>query len=164
MVDIIKSRVMFGLIKVMPPIQALYQRDFTIRPSGDSDVVERQKLIQTMMQAWPVMSQTAAAQPYLMDLIELMFPTNAPKYLKAFQQAAIQAQSQQAQQSQMMMQMLQQLGEEILNLNSHREYWSESGILHAEPIIQDYAKKVEMVKKQMQGAQSHKAQPPQLTQ
>jgi len=155
MCDVIKSRVIFGLIQVQPSIAQLYQRTYTVKPSGDTDVIEKQKLIQTMMQAWPVVSQTAAAQAFLMDLIELMFPMNAPKYLKAFQQAAMQAQSQQAQQQNMMMQMLQGLGQEVINLDSHREYFSETGLINVYPKIEDAAKQVKLLEKQLQRNQGH---------
>jgi hypothetical protein len=165
MAAVIKSRVLGKLITVTPELLVLYQRNFNIKPAGDVDVIEKQKLIQTMMNAWPVIQQTPAAQPFLIDLIEMMFPTNAAKYLKAFQQAAIQAQSQQAQQQQQLVGMVQQLGEGIINLDRHREYFSESGLLHAYPVIEDVSRKLEEMKKQQMKAVQHNGKSqPQLTQ
>ena len=68
--DIIKSRVLAGLIKVSPTVMPLYQRTWTVKPSGDTDVIEKQQLIQQMQQSWPVYQNTPAAQAYLTDLTE----------------------------------------------------------------------------------------------
>lgn len=147
MVSIIKSRVQAGLIKVSPNVRPMYDRPFSIKPAGDVDVMEKAQMISTMMNAWPVYQNTPAAQPFLADLTELLFPQNAPKYLQAFQQAQVQAQSQQAQQQQQMLQVAQQVGAGIIKLAEHPEYFSETGRVHAFPIVEEAANQV----KQMSG-------------
>lgn len=145
---IIKSRVMAGLIKVPPNIMAMYTRSFSVKPAGDVDVIEKQQLIQTMMNAWPVYQNTPAAQAFLMDLTNLMFPQNAPKYLQAFQQAQVQAQSQQAQQQQQLVMVAQKLGDGIVHLADHPEYFSETGRVHAFPVVKTAAEQIEQLSKQ----------------
>ena len=107
MFDIIRSRVICGLIQVQPEVLALYQESYknadgkmvcawAVKPSGDVDVIERQQLIQQMMSAWPVIQNTPASMAFLSDLLLLMFPAYAQKYIQIFQQAQ-QAQQQQQQ-------------------------------------------------------------------
>jgi len=154
--DIIKSRVLAGLIKVSDTLKALYARNWTVKPSGDTDVVEKQQMIQAMQQSWPIISQTPAAQVFLNDLLEKMFPDNAAKYMAAFQQAQQQSQSQQAQQTQQAMGIAKQLGMEITDLASHPEFFSETGRVHVFPKIQQAAQQVEQVQQQVQQNQKGK--------
>lgn len=149
MTSIIRSRVLAGLIKVSPNLMPLYQRRFSVKPSGDTDVIEKQQLVQAMMTAWPVMQNTPCAQQFLSDMLELMFPNNAAKYLQAFQQAQQQQQSQQAQQQQQVMQMLQQTAGGIIKLADHPEFFSDAGRLHAYPIVENAADKFKEMEKQM---------------
>lgn len=141
MCEIIKSRVLAGLIKVKPELMPLYARTWIVKPSGDVDVIEKQQLIQTMMSAWPVIQQTPAAQQFLSDLLEKMFPDNAPKYIATFQQAQQQQQSQQQQDMQSKMALAQQAGQGIMELSKHPEWMSETGRIHAFPIIEAAAEK-----------------------
>lgn len=124
MFDIIKSRILAGLIPVSPQVAALYQRRYNIKPSGDVDVIERQKLVAQMMQAWPVMQNTPANVAFLSDLLTKMFPDNAPKYLQIFQQA---------QQQQNMMQQVMQ-GLQVLAASP--QLFSPEGQQKALPAIQ----------------------------
>lgn len=148
--DIIKSRVLAGLIKVSPTLMPLYSRSFTVKPSGDTDVIEKQQLISSMMNAWPIMQNTPAAQPFLSDLLEKMFPDQAAKYIGIFQQSEQQKQSQQAQQMQGAMQTAQQLGNDITNLANHPEYFSETGRVHIFPVIEQAAQTVKQMSQQAQ--------------
>jgi len=148
--DIIKSRVLAGLIKVSPVLQQLYARTWTVKPSGDVDVIEKQQLIQTMQQAWPIMANTPAAQAFLSDLLEKMFPDSAQKYLATFQQAEQQKQSQQGQQMQQAIGIAKQLGMEITDLAKHPEFFSETGRVHIFPKIQQAAQQVEQITQQQQ--------------
>ena len=150
--SIIKSRVLAGLIKVAPPVAALYARDWTVKPSGDTDVIEKQQLIQTMQQAWPIMQNTGAAEPFLTDLLEKMFPDSAQKYVAAMQQQKAQQQSQQSQAMQQALGMAKQVGAGIEHLAGHPEYFSETGRIHAFPVVQQAAEQV----KQMQSQQQQK--------
>lgn len=139
---IIKSRVAAGLIAVSPELIPLYAREYSIRPSGDTDVIERQQVIQTMMTAWPVLQATPIAQAFLIDLLTKMFPDNAPKYMKIFQEAQMQQQSQQAQMQQQMMQAAVGIGKNLIDLSKRPEMFSDAGKIHALPIIQQTAQQL----------------------
>lgn len=151
MVGIIKSRVLSGMLTVLPEVKPLYERNFVVKPSGDVDVIEKEKLIQAMAQAWPFIQNTAAAVEFLCDLLEKLFPDNAMRYVTLIRQADQQAKSQQAQQQQQMMQFAMQIGQGIVELSKHKEFFSDSGVLHAYPVVQQTAEKIKQVEKQMQG-------------
>ena len=151
--EIIKSRVLAGLIKVSPTLIPLYQREWTVKPAGDVDVIEKQQKIQMMQQSWPVYQNTPASQAFLTDLTELMFPDNAPKYLKAFQDAQLQQQSQQGQMLQQGVAMAKQLGDEIVKLSKSPEMFSDTGRVHVFPIIENYAEKYQQIAAQLQPQQ-----------
>jgi len=149
--DIIKSRVLAGLITVSPQVAALYARTWTVKPSGDTDVIEKQQLIQAMQQAWPIMQNTGAAEPFLTDLLEKMFPDGSAKYIAAMQQQKQQQNSQQAQQMQQAMGVAQQVGAGISHLADHPEYFSETGRIHAFPVVQQAAEQVKQMTQQKKG-------------
>ena len=77
MLSVIQSRVLAGLIKVNDNVLPLYSRRIIVKPSGDTDVIERQQMIQQMQQAWPVVQGTSAGMPFLFIMLENMFPDNA---------------------------------------------------------------------------------------
>lgn len=156
MFNIMKSRVLAGLIKVQPPLQQMYGRRYTVKPSGDVDVIERQKMIAMMQQSWPVMQNTPAAQAFLSDMLVKMFPDNAPKYLQIFQQAQQQAASQQAQQQQMAMQAMGQMAEGIVKLSQQPEMFSDTGKVHALPALKGAADKIEQMKEMQKQQQQPK--------
>jgi len=143
--EIIKSRVLAGLIKVRPAVMPLYAREWTVKPSGDTDVIQKQELINSMQNAFPVIQNTAAAPVFLMTLLEKMFPEEAPKYIEAIKLQQQQQQSAQAQQQQAMIQKAQQMGAGIVELSKHKEYFSDVGLLHAYPIVQQAAQQVEQM-------------------
>jgi len=145
---IIKSRVLAGLINVSPIIRALYARDWTVKPSGDVDVIEKQQIISAMQQAWPIMQQTPAAQLFLSDLLEKMFPDSAPRYISEFQKAEQQKNTQQAQQMQQAIGIAQQVGGGIVNLAEHPEFFSETGRIHALPVVQQAAEQYKQLTQQ----------------
>jgi hypothetical protein len=148
--DIIKSRVLTGLIKVNPVVAPMYARSWTVKPSGDTDVIEKQQLIQAMMAAWPVIQNTGAAVPFLTDLLEKEFPDSAAKYVAAMQQ---QIQQQQAQQQSKMgqgIQLAHQAGQGILELSKHPEWFSETGRIHALPLVEAAGQKYEEMQQQAQ--------------
>lgn len=150
--DIIKSRVLAGLVVIQNPVvKAMYARDWTVKPSGDIDVIEKQQIIQAMMSAWPVMQNTPAAQAFLSDLLEKMFPDQSAKYINIFQQDQQQKQSQQAQQQQQIMGIVKQVGDGIINLSKHREMFSETGVIYAFPAVQAAAQQIQQLEQQMQG-------------
>jgi hypothetical protein len=139
---VIKSRVAAGLILVTPDLQALYSKEYSVRPAGDTDVIERQQLVNAMMAAWPVIQQTPIAQAFLMDLLAKMFPDQAPKYIKIIQDSIAQQQSAQAQQQQMMMQQAHQIGQQLIQLADRPEMFSTTGKNFALPAIQQVAQQL----------------------
>jgi len=158
--DIIKSRVAAGLITVNPQLQQMYASQFIVKPSGDTDVIERSQIIQTMSQVWPVIANTPLASVFFIDLIKLMFPNSAARYAavlqQAMQQQQAQAQSQQAQQMQQLQQVAQQGASGVEMLNRHPEVWSDTGKVFAKPAIQEAAHKIKQQQEQMkqQGQQN----------
>lgn len=148
MCDIIKSRVLAGLIEVNPQVRPQYDRTWAVKPSGDVDVLEKEKLISMMIETWPVIQNTACAPLFLSDLLEKMFPDQAPKYIQVLQQAAQQAQSAQAQQMQQMMAGVQQMADGVIELSKHKDYFSDVGQLHAYPIVQQTARQLELMQQQ----------------
>ena len=150
---IIQSRIVSGLITVSPELLQMYKGTYVVKPSGDTDVIERQQMVQQMMQAWPVMQNTPANVAFLSDLLSRMFPETSQKYIAIFQQQEQQKQSQQAQQMQAMGQMLQQAQGGIEMLAKHREFFSESGLVNAYPQIQMAAEKAQQMQQSQQPQQ-----------
>lgn len=158
-VDLIKSRIAAGLIQVNPEVLPLYQRQFIVKPSGDTDVIERQQLMQLMQQAWPVVQQTPLAMYFMIDLIKMMFPNQAARYTQILQQAMQaqqqQQQSQQAQADQVKNSLLQQGANAVELLNRHHDFFSDSGKLHALPVIEEAAHQIKQVKDSMKQGQNN---------
>ena len=85
--EIYSSRVLDGLIE--PTISLSYFTDhkYNMKPAGDSDVVERQEKAGKMLQVWPVIQQNSAlAVDYMKDMLSMLFPDEAPKYLQKLQE------------------------------------------------------------------------------
>lgn len=159
MFSIIQSRVTCGLIKVSPALQVMYSRKYVVRPSGDVDVIERQQLVQTMIQALPIMQQTPAGPEFTIDLIAKMFPEKADKYITILRQAIEQTQqsiqSQQAQQQQQMIGKVIQMAKGVVELSKHKEYFSEIGQLHAYPVVEQAAQTIEQTQQSIQQEQQN---------
>jgi hypothetical protein len=154
---IIKSRVLAGLIKVQPQVQQMYAREWAVKPSGDVDVIEKQKMIETMQNDWPVVQNTAAAPIFLTDLLEKQFPDSAQRYVQAINQQIQDQKSQQAQQMQTMMGIAKQTAQGIIKLSEHPEWFSDTGRVHAFPVVESAAEKFEQMmnqKGQVQNGQS----------
>lgn len=139
MTEVIVSRVKTGLITVDEKVRPLYDMPFVVKPSGDTDVIEKQQLINQMMMTWQVVQGTPIANVFLSDLLTLMFPDRAPNYLKVMQQAQQQAQSQQAQQQAFMMNLMAQMANGIVSLSEKPEMFSETGKIHALPVLKNSA-------------------------
>lgn len=148
---VIQSRVLAGLIEVDPSVLPLYARRFIVKPSGDTDVIEKQQMIQTMIQSWGVIQSTGAATAFLNDLLEKMFPDSAAKYIQAMQAASQQQNSQQMQQMQSMMQTVKAMAGGIVKLSQHPDFFSDSGKLHAFPIVEHFADVIKQTESQLKG-------------
>jgi len=154
MYDIIASRVVAGLIQVDPAVAPMYTRKYHLKPAGDTDVIERQQMVQQMMSAWPVVQNTPANIAFLSDLLSKMFPEQAGKYIQIFQQAQQQQQSAQAQQQQQMNQTNQQLAASVVSLSGHPEMFSDTGKVHALPAVQAAAQQIKQMQQQQQQPQA----------
>ena len=85
--SIYSSRVKAGLIETQPKVlELLTKYTWTLKPSGDTDVIERNQKIQIMQEAWPVYQSTGASKVFLRKLTELLFPDEASQYIEAMQQ------------------------------------------------------------------------------
>lgn len=142
MFGIIQSRVNSGVLKVPQTVLPMYSRRYLIKPSGDTDVIERQQQMQAMMQAWPVMSQTAAAPIFLSDMLIKAFPDAAPKYIQAMQMAAQQQQMQQQQTA-------GAIANGLMQLANSPDMFSDQGKVVALPKVQAAAQAAQ----QMMGGQ-----------
>lgn len=139
---IIRSRVLAGLITVSETLKALYAQNYSVKPAGDTDVIERQQRIQAMMAAWPVVQNTPIAQAFLTDLLTQMFPDSAPNYVRILSEATQKLESEKAQQQQQMMQMAIGVGKNLIELSKRPEMFSETGKIHALPIIEQTAQQL----------------------
>jgi len=143
--EVLQSRVMAGLIQVTPQLKQFYARKYSVRPAGDTDVIERQQLLSSMAQAWPIIATTPAAVPFLCDMLMLSFPSYAPKYVQILMQAQQAQQSAQAQQQQQLMQRAQQIGSGVISLSKKKEMFSDTGKIHALPALEQAAAEIEQV-------------------
>lgn len=153
MTSVIQSRVLAGLIEVNDAVLPMYARKIIVKPSGDTDVIEKQQLIQSMTSAWSVVKDTAAGPVFLSDLLEKMFPDNAAKYIAAIQQASQQQQGQQQQQMQQLMGMVKQMADGVVKLSEKPEMFSDVGRIHALPVVEHYADMIKQFQAQ-QGQQN----------
>ncbi len=163
MLAVIQSRVIAGLIKVNPSVLPLYARRIIVKPSGDTDVIERQQMIQSMQQAWGVVQNTPAAMPFLFIMLEKMFPDNAQKFIAAIKDGMQQQQQQATSQQTLMLKqglmLVKNLAEGVKKLASHPEMFSEMGIIHAFPIVEHWNDTIEQVESQInQGNKQQKGQ------
>ena len=143
MFRIIQNRVNAGLIlDVDQQVKPLYQRQYLVRPAGDVDVIERQQTIQMMQQAWPVLQNTPCNIAFMCDLLSKMFPEQAAKYISIINQAQQQQQSQQARMMNQAVNTAKQVAGGIIKLSEHPEMFSDTGRIHAFPIVQEAAKEL----------------------
>lgn len=85
--EIVRSRVLAQLIIIPNPLVAqLYMGNYKVKPSGDTDVIEKQEKILRMQQSWGIVAQTPIAGMFLSKLLTLMFPDDAPMYIQGLQQ------------------------------------------------------------------------------
>ena len=148
MFDIIQSRVVSGVVSVAPELAQLYQLEWSVKPAGDVDVIEKQQNITAMTNAWPIMQNTPAAEVFLADIISAMFPESASKYLAAIAQAKQLATQQQQSAAEQQKQAGMQMAQSIIKLAERPDMFSDKGQLHALPALQQAAEQI----KAMMGA------------
>lgn len=88
--EIARSQVMQGTLT--SACRELYGFNYIILPAGDVDVVKRQERQQQMMQDWPVLQQTPAAQVFLEDFLRLRYAEQADKYIQALKAGDVKGQ------------------------------------------------------------------------
>ena len=85
--EIYRSRVIDGLLEPTIPLHYFIDHEYNIKPAGDTDVVERQEKAQKMLQVWPIIQQNSAlAMIYMEDMLTMLFPDEAPKYITQMKQ------------------------------------------------------------------------------
>ena len=85
--EIYQSRVLDTLIEPTIALHYFVDHQYNIKPAGDTDVVERQEKAQKILQVWPVIQQNSAlAVGYMKDMLTMLFPDEAPKYLEQMQE------------------------------------------------------------------------------
>lgn len=67
---------------------------YTLKASGDIDVIQKAEKIQKQMQFWPVINKTALANDFLKDIIKTAFPEDADRYNMILDQAKLQGDQQ----------------------------------------------------------------------
>ena len=82
---IYRSRVIAGVIRPAASLDLFVNHEFSIKPAGDVDVIERQEKAHKMMQAWGVIAQTALAPMFLQNMMRLMFPDEGESYAAMLQ-------------------------------------------------------------------------------
>jgi len=60
---------------------ALIKADYTIKPAGDVDYIERANRLQSMQQDWPMIAQTPIASLFAQDYLRLRYPDRALAYI-----------------------------------------------------------------------------------
>ena len=63
-----------------------WTQQYDLYAAGDVDVIKRNEKLQRMMQSWPVIQNTPAAQIFLIDFIKTAFPDDADRYVAAIEQ------------------------------------------------------------------------------
>jgi len=131
--EIYKSRVIDGLLEPTIPLHYFVDHEYNIKPAGDTDVVERQEKAQKMLQVWPVIQQNSAlAMVYMEDMLTMLFPDEAPKYLTQMKQDSTKTQ------------LLQQLSAIVQSLVID----PQTGQLTQE--AQPYAQQIQQIQQQVQ--------------
>ena len=131
--EIYQSRVLDTLIEPTIPLHYFVDHQYNIKPAGDTDVVERQEKAQKMLQVWPVIQQNSAlAVGYMKDMLTMLFPDEAPKYIE------------QMKEDQTKVQLLQQLSAIVQSLVID----PQTGQLTQE--AQPYAQQLQAIQQQVQ--------------
>jgi len=68
------------------------KRKYDIRPAGDTDVVQRQELLGSMMEFWPVVQNTPIAGEFLAELLKIKFAERGDIWAKKLQEGDIKSQ------------------------------------------------------------------------
>jgi len=68
------------------------KRRYDIRPAGDTDVVQRQELLGSMMEFWPVVQNTPIAGEFLAELLKIKFAERGDIWAKKLQEGDIKTQ------------------------------------------------------------------------
>lgn len=64
----------------------LIKLNFDVRAAGEIDVLQKNVLINSMQQDWPVVQNTPIAQPFLEDYVRLRYPLRADYYISVMKQ------------------------------------------------------------------------------
>lgn len=90
--NIVQSRALQGKV-ILPVTPDVLQREYRVKPAGDTDVVERDQKMQKMSNLWPLVQASPLAMPFLMDMIKIALPDRAEAYGAVMQQAMMAQQA-----------------------------------------------------------------------
>jgi hypothetical protein len=85
---IYKSQLEIGTITLEGLDPLTLQKDLVLLAAGDTEVIQRQKTLNDLQNIWPIIGPTPAGPLVLEDILQLMVPNNADKYIQALQQGA----------------------------------------------------------------------------
>jgi hypothetical protein len=87
--EITQSLLNQGLIKDSELTPPYYNGTFEweVQAAGDTEVIKRDETLMKLQSALPLVSNTPASVEVLKDILNLAFPSNAPKYIAALNQA-----------------------------------------------------------------------------
>jgi len=93
---IIRSAALEDEINFLPDAQGKSNKvilgfEYSIKPAGDIDFVERQQNVKKMQEDWPVFQQTPLRDTFLEDYIRARYTERAEHYISVLRQGNIQA-------------------------------------------------------------------------
>jgi len=80
---IFKSQLELGTIVLENFDMSVLQDDLVLLAAGETEVIQRQETLANLQNMWPIVSPTPAGPVVLEDILRLMVPTYADKYIQA---------------------------------------------------------------------------------
>jgi hypothetical protein len=84
---IFKSQIELGMIKPVGFDKSVLAQDIVLQAAGETEVIQRQETLANLQNIWPVIATTPAAPAVLEDILRLMVPSSADKYIAAMKAA-----------------------------------------------------------------------------
>jgi len=85
---IFKSQLELGTIQLENFDSSVLQDDLVLLAAGETEVIQRQETLVNLQNMWPIVGPTPAGPVVLEDILRLMVPTYADKYIMALRQGA----------------------------------------------------------------------------
>lgn len=84
---IFKSQIELGTLVPENFDKSILAQDLVLQVAGETEVIQRQETLMNLQNIWPIVSTTPAAMPVLEDILRLMVPSSADKYIAAMKAA-----------------------------------------------------------------------------